>query len=188
MVLGFYHGSTVTSPHRQLKPHGDLTATRMKTKEVAQDVQDEVELDFTLHYRVTDTTQFLDRLLPVKKSTLDAILQHMKDKQMYDSQTQRWKGIPGHTRQESGKKTKKPKESSLYGPFCAIAEAIREYVEARVRPSASEMGSSKWVDYHSKSPKSFDSKSAQLRPDALFALQAVAEQTVLIESQVRTLF
>jgi len=155
-------GSTITSPHRQLKSHGDLTAIRVNTKELAQDVQ-----DFTPHYRVTDAILFSDRLLPVKKSTVDAILQNMKDEQIYDSQTQRWKGFP----------VKKAKENSLYGPFCAIAEAIRGFVEARVRPSASEMGSSKWVD----------SKSAQLRPDTLFALQAVAEQTVLLESQVRIL-
>jgi len=157
----------------------------MKTNELSQDVQDAVEQDFTLHYRVADTTQFLDRLLPVKKSTVDAILQQMKKNKLYDSQTQRWNGFPDPTRQ--GSETKKPKENSLYGPFCAIAEAIREFVEARGRPSGSEMGSSKWVDYHSKSPKSSDSKAAKLRPDALFALRAVAEQTVLMESQVRTL-
>jgi len=156
--------------------------TRMK-----KELSDAVELDFTPHYRVTDTTQFLDRLLPVKGSTVDAILQHMKDEQIYDSQTQRWKGFPDPTLQESGTDSMEDEENALYGPFCAIAEAIREFVEAQVRPSASEMGSSKWVDYHSKSPKSFDNKNTQLRPDAIFALQAVAEQTGLKESQVRTL-
>jgi len=71
-------------------------------------------------------------------------------------------GFSGSTRQESGTELMEAKENSLYGPFCAIAEAIREFVEARGRPSGSEMGSSKWVDYH-------DSESAQLKPGALFA-------------------
>jgi len=87
-------------------------------------------------------------------------MQHMKDEQIYDSQTQRWKGFPDATREESGTELMEAKENLLYGPFCAIAEAIRGFVEVRGRPSASEMGSSKWVVYH-------DSKSAQLRPDAL---------------------
>src|SRR6266540_439614 len=131
VASAFYRGSTAISPHRQeLKSHGDLTASRMKTRELAQDVQDAVEQDFTLHYRVTDTKQFLDRLLPVEKTTVNAILQYMKKEQFYDSQTQRWTGFPDPTRQERGskskkkKKKKKSKETSLYGPFCAIAEAI----------------------------------------------------------------
>ena len=145
----------------------------MKTSGLSQDVQD--EFDFTSHYRVADTTQFLDRLLPVKKSTVNDILHYMKKNQMYDSQMQRWKSFPDPTLQESGTELmdSEAEENVLYVPFCAIAEAIRGFVEAQVRPSASEMGSSKWVDYH----------DAQLKPGALFALQ----QTGLIESQVRTL-
>ena len=189
MTPAFYRGDTAISPHRQrLKSHGDLTASKMKTKELVQDVQDEVEADFTLHYRVTDTKQFLDKLLPVEKSTIDQILQHMKDEQIYDSQTQRWTGFPDPTRQESRLEKKKPKENSLYGPFCAIAEAIRTFAEKQARSSVSGMGTTKWVDYHSKSPRSWDSRAAQLRPDALFALQAIAERTVLKKSQVRIRF
>jgi hypothetical protein len=101
----------------------------MKTREFAQDVQDAVEQDFTLHYRVTDTEDFLARLLPVEKKTLDAILHDMKHEKLYDTQTQRWKGFPDPTRREEGETDtkKKPKENSMYGPFCAIAEAIRVF-------------------------------------------------------------
>jgi len=127
----------------------------MKTNELSQDVQDTVKLDFTPQYCVADTCLFLERLLPVKKSTMDTILQHMTDEQIYDSQTQRWKGFPDPTCQESGTESMEAKENALYGLFCAIAEAISEFVEARGRPSGSEMGLSKWVDYH-------NSESAQL--------------------------
>jgi len=182
MGLGFYRGDSGLSPHRQLKSHGELS-TRMKTKELAQDVQDEIEQDFTLHHRVTDTEQFLDKLLPVEKATLDAILQYMKNNNLYNSATQRWAAFPDSIRKESGSKKKKPKEKSLYGPFCAIAEAIRKFAEKR-RPN-SLMGDTEWVDYHSKSPQSQDRQGAQLRPDALFALRVIANQTAC---QVRVPF
>ena len=180
-----YRGITAISPHRQeLKSRGNLTGTKM-TKELAQDVQNEVEQDFTQHYRVTDTGDFLNRLLPVERTTLDRILQYMKDENVYDSQTQRWTGFPDPTRRTKKKKKKrKSKENSMYGPFCAIAEAIRQFIETQ-RSSFSEMGATKWVDYHSKSPLSEDGQAAQLRPDALFAFKAIAQQTVLKESQVR---
>lgn len=183
MVLGFYRGDSGLSPRRQLKSYGELTATRMKTKELAQDVQDAVEQDFTLHCRVTDTEQFLNQLLPVEKTTLDAILQYMKNKNLYDSTTQRWTGFPDPMHHERGSK----REKSLYGPFCAIAEAIRGFAE-KERPTALQMGDAKWVDYHSKSPRSQDRQAARLRPDALFALRVIADQTELNESQVRILF
>jgi len=109
MGLGFYHGSTTVSPHRQSKSHGDLTATRLETKELAQDVQDAVEEDLTIHYRVTDTMDFLNRLLPVEKTILDAILKHMKAEELYDSKSRRWKGFSDPMHQESGSKKKKPK-------------------------------------------------------------------------------
>ena len=56
--------------------------------ELVQGDLDSVEQDFTLHYRVTETKQFLDRLLPVDTRTVPAILQFMKDENLYDSQTQ----------------------------------------------------------------------------------------------------
>ncbi len=189
MVLGFYCSNSGLSPHHQLKSHGELTVTRMKTKVLAQDVQDVVEQDFTLYYHVTDTEQFLNKLLPVEKATLDAILQYMKNKNLYDSTTQRWTGFPDPMRQESRLKEKKeeekkPKEKSLYDLFCAIAEAIRGFAEKQ-RPTTLQMGDTKWVDYHTKSPQSQDRQGAQLRPDVLFALQVIADQTVLKECQVR---
>jgi hypothetical protein len=164
------------------------TTIIIATTTAAQDVQDVVELDFAFHYRVTDTEQFLNKLLPVEKATLDTILQYMKNKHFYNSTTQRWTGFPDATCQGSKKmeeeeeKEKKPKEKSLYGPICAIAEAIRGFAEKQ-RSTASQMGDTKWVDYHTKSPQSQDRQGAQLRPDALFALQ-----TVLKECQVRVLF
>ena len=186
---GFYTGDSTLTPHRQSKSHTGLTATRMKTKELAQDVQDAVEEDFTLHYRVTDTDQFLKKLLPVEQATLDAVLLYMtNDKKLYDATTQRWTGFPDSTRQESGattKENKKLKEKSLYSPFCATAEAIREFLEKS--RTASQMGDTKWVDYHANSPKTQDRQGAQLRPDALFALRVIAEQTALKECQVRIL-
>ena len=137
---------------------------------------------------------FLNRLLPVEKTKLDAILEHMEAEKLYDSKSRRWQGFSDPTHQESGlkekkkpkgkkgqkgpKEEKKPKENSLYGAFCRIAEAIRVFIEEKGLGSISEMGASKWVDYHSQSPKTPDSNAAQLRPDVLFALRAVAEQTV----------
>ena len=160
----------------------------MRTKELAKHVQDSVEEDLTLHYRVTDTTEFLNRLFPVEKTDLDSILEYMKDKEFYNSETRRWTGFPDLTRQESeSTEMKKPKEDALYGPFSQIAEAIRVFAEKR-RRSTSEMGASKWVDYHSQSPKTPNSNAAKLRPDVIFALRAVAEQTVSKDSQVRTMF
>ena len=189
IMPGLYSGDSTLTPHRQSKSHTGLTATRMKTKELAQDVQDAVEEDFTLHYRVTDTDQFLKKLLPVEQATLDAVLLYMtNDKKLYDATTQRWTAFSVPTRQESGattKEKKKLKEESLYGPFCATAEAIREFLEKR--RTASQMGDTKWVDYHANSPKTQDQQGAQLRPDALFALRVIAEQTALKECQVRIL-
>ena len=154
----------------------------MKTQELAQDVKNAVEQDFTYHYRVTDTEDFLNRLLPVQKATLDTILQNMKKANLYNPQTKRWKGFPDPGRRGSGskknEKKKRSKENSMYGPFCEIAEAIREFAE---QGSSSEMGATKWVDYHSKSPLSENTQAAQLRPDALFAFTAIAHQTVLEE-------
>ena len=98
-------------------------------KELAKDVQDAVQEDFPLHCCVTDTDEFLTKLLPVEKATLDTILQYMKKEEFYNSETQRWKGFFDPRQQQSGSK-KKPKENSLYGPFCAIAEAIRELLES----------------------------------------------------------
>jgi 2,4-dienoyl-CoA reductase-like NADH-dependent reductase (Old Yellow Enzyme family) len=193
MDQGFYRGSACISPHRQAsKSYGGLTATKMTTRELAQDVQDAVDHDFTLHYRVTDTEQFLDRLLPVQMATCDTILQYMMEKALYDSDTQRWRGYPDpHKESDQGsgpkRKKKKLKENLLYGPFCATAEAIREFVEKQ-RPTALQMGDTKWMDYHSKSPRSEDSQAARLRPDALFAFQVIADQTVWKECQVRVLF
>jgi hypothetical protein len=57
-----------------------LDGDEMTTRELAQDVQDAVEQDYTLHYRVTDAEQFLDRLLPVQKATCGKMLQYMKEK------------------------------------------------------------------------------------------------------------
>lgn len=186
---GFYTGDSTLTPHRQPKSHTGLTATRMKTKELAQDVQDDVEEDFTLHYRVTDTDQFLKKLLPVEQATLDAVLLYMtNDEKLYDATTNRWTGFPDPTCQESGatkKEKKKLKEKSLYGPFCAIAEAVRGFLEKR--RTASQMGDTKWVDYHAKSPKTQDRQAALLRPDVLFALRVIAEQMALKGYQVRTL-
>jgi hypothetical protein len=142
---------------------------------------------------------FLNRLLPVEKTKLDAILKHMKDEKLYDSKSRRWKGFSDPTRESGSKKKgrkgqkgpkeeKKPKEKALYGAFCRIAEAIRVFIEEKGLGSTSEMGASKWVDYHSQSPKTPSRNAAQLRPDVLFALRAVAEQTVLKDFQVRTTF
>ena len=76
MATGLYRGITAISPHRQqLKGHGELSATMMKTRERAQDVQDAVEQDFTRPCRVGDTEQFLDTLLPVEATTVNAIRQ-----------------------------------------------------------------------------------------------------------------
>src|SRR5260221_9487872 len=87
--------------------------------ELVQGDLDSVEQDFTLHYHVTETKQFLDKLLPVDIRTVVAILQFMKDENIYDSQTQRWSGFPVPTHQENGsrKKKKKSNEKLLAWPI-----------------------------------------------------------------------
>ena len=73
-----------------------------------------MEEDFTLHYRVTETERFLDKLLPVEATTVDTILESMKDQNLYNSQTQRWVAFPDPTHRESeSKEKKKPKENLL---------------------------------------------------------------------------
>ena len=67
----------------------------VKTKERAQDA---VEQDFTIHCRFAETKRFLNRLLPVPPTTVNAILQSMKDQNLYDSQTQRWAGFADPSR------------------------------------------------------------------------------------------
>ncbi len=81
-----HHGGTSLIPwhsrhfsRQELKSHGELTSTMMKTKELAQGVQGAVEQDFKLHYRVADTQQFLHRLFPVEATTVNAILQSLKE-------------------------------------------------------------------------------------------------------------
>ena len=167
----YYHGSAGISPRRQnvKRSHGELTATNMHSIERQPDVQDAVEQDFTLHFRVTDTAEFLQKLLPVEKTTVANILQTMKKKVIYDSKSGRWRGFPAPNSEH--------KEESLYAPFNEIAEAIRLAAEKikEESPSASEMGPTIWADYHTRSPKSHDKQAAQLRPDILFALKIVAD-------------
>src|ERR1700691_4639067 len=103
--------------------------------EQAQDVLDAVEEDFTLHYRVVDTNEFLNRLVPVEPSIVEKILQKMKNKGLYSSKTKRWTKFPNPSQQKSekkeepGNKPKLPQEKYLYGPFRDMAEAIREAAE-----------------------------------------------------------
>ncbi len=46
--------------------------------------------------------------------------------------------------------------------------------------SGDEMGSTIWMDYHSKSPESPYSHVAQLQSDVLYALEIVAKPPLLI--------
>lgn len=177
-----YYDATTSTPHRSesTKSHGDLTATRMYTTERQPDVEREVEEDFELHYRVTDTTGFLDKLLPVEPTIVDKILQRMEKDRLYFSQSQRWAGFP-----EPGSMFK---ENSLYRPFNDIVEAIRLAAEKLRSGTASEVGPTMWVDYHSKSPSTQDSQAAQLRPDVLFALKFLADHANLEQIKVRIPF
>lgn len=52
-----------------------------------------IEQNFTIHCRVAETEKFLDKLLPVPPTTINAILRSMKVQKLYDSQTQRWVGF-----------------------------------------------------------------------------------------------
>src|SRR5260221_3371653 len=178
MTTHYYNASSATPLRSELKKrHGDLTATRMYTTERQSDVQEAVEQDFKLHYRVTDTTQFLDKLVPVERTIVDKILQSTEVKRLYDSQNKRWAGFP-----EPGTKFK---ESSIYRPFNRIAEAIRLAAENLRKGTPSEVGPTTWADYHSRSPTTQDSKAAQLRPDVLFALKLVADHAKSSAFQVR---
>jgi len=178
MTTHYYNASSVTPLRSELKKsHGDLTATRMYTTERQTDVQEAVEQDFKLHYRVTDTSQFLDKLLPVEQSIVDKILQSTEVKGLYDSQNKRWTEFP--------KPGTKYKESSIYGPFNRIAEAIRLAAENSRKGTTSEVGPTTWADYHTRSPTTQDSRAAHLRPDVLFALKLVADHAKSSAFQVR---
>ena len=141
--------------------------------------------DFTYHYHVTDTKTFWTGYFPFKKTTLDRIPRNMKNVNLYDLETKRWRGFSDPGRRGNGlkkkEKKKKSKENSMYGPLCEIAEAIRQFAEEQ--RSSFEMGATKWMDYHSKSPLSENTQAAQSR-----AFTAIAHQTVLEECQVRVLF
>lgn len=178
MTVHYYDASSGT-PHRsELQKHrGDLTATRMYTTEYQPDVEQAVEQDFSLHYRLTDTGHFLDKLLPVEQAIVDSILQTEEVSRLYNSRSKRWVGFS-----EPGSKFR---ENSLYGPFNDIVEAIRLTAEKLRSTTASDVGPTMWADYHSKSPKTQDSQAAQLRPDVLFALKHVADHAKSEEYEVR---
>ena len=60
----------------------------------------------------------------------------------------------------------------------------KQYVDSQKGDATtSQMGDTKWVDYHTKSPQSQDRHGAQLRPDVLFSLRFIADQTVLEEAE-----
>jgi len=181
MTLHYYDTSTGTPHHSKSKKHpGDLTATRMYTTELQPDVEQAVEEDFRLHCCVADTTEFLRRLLPVEPATIQKIFQKMKDDKKYDTQSQRWAGFPDPNPNF--------KENSLYGPFNAIAEAIRQAAENLRTGTATEAGPTMWADYHSRSPSTQDSQPAQLRPDILFALRFLAEHSSKVRTALLTSF
>ncbi len=120
MTVHYYNASSGTPQRSELKKsQGDLTATRMYN--VEQDVHEAVEQDFTLHYRVTDTTQFLNKLLPVEQAIVEKILKLEEIEQLYDSQRKRWIYFP----EPESKFT----ENALYDPFNRITEAIRVAAE-----------------------------------------------------------
>lgn len=154
----------------QIRPAGELHGT-MDIKEHFTDVEAAVKQDFTLHYRVTSTAKFLKKLLPVEKTIVNKILQKMKEKHLYDPQSRRWALFPHSIDREN-----KYLETSLYLPFNIIAESIRVAAQEikKADSSGSAMGPARWVDHHSKSPKSHDTQGSQLRPDALFVLEILA--------------
>lgn len=103
--------------HRQkLNSLGELTEMTMKAKERAQDVQDAVEEDFTLHYRVTDKTRQVEAI------TVNMILKIKTTNSEID-------GFPEPTPRESESREKKLQENSLYGPFTTTTEAIWKVVK-----------------------------------------------------------
>jgi hypothetical protein len=148
----------------------------MRNSERQADVQQAVEEDFRLHYRVTDTTQFLDKLLPVEPDIVNKILQKMKDIKIYDPRSNMWAGFP--------KLGTEFTENCLYGPFNTVVEAIRLAAE-ELRTGTAEVGPTMWADYHSKSPKSHDTQGADIRPDVLFALKLLAERAESKNLKVR---
>ena len=159
----------------------------MTNKEFAEDVNAAVEEDLRLHRRVSDTQQFLARLLPVEEDTVNAILHSMKIQHLYNDQTRRWTGFPDPSppKTKSEDEREKKPHRSLYAPFATIAEAICKVAGTFASPSRSKMGRAKWVDYHFKSPKSQGSEAAQLRCENIFVFQTDTALTPSNESQVK---
>jgi hypothetical protein len=137
------------------------------------DIKQTDEENVRLHYCVTDTYHFLDKLLPVEPDIVDKILQKMTDDRLYDSQSERWARLP-----DPGPEFE---DESLYGPFLDIVEAIRLAAE-NLRTGTAKVGPTMWADYHSQ-----QTQVARLRPDVLFALKSLADYVQSEESKVRTL-
>jgi hypothetical protein len=156
-----------------------LASTTMNTKEYQADAEAAVEEDFKLHYRTTDTNLFLEKLLPVNEKDVESILKSMEEKGTYKTRSKTWSGFPGRNNREN-----KYKEAILYTPFQTVAEAIR--IAADTLAKKSDMGPASWVDYHSKSPKSFDGTGAKLRADVVLALDMVAKRGGGVKSQKTT--
>ena len=129
-----HHGSTSISPHgQQMKSHEELTATVIKTKERAQDVQDAVEQKFTIHCRASRKPD---------SSYVNAILRSMKDQNLSILRLRDGRVSQTPPLQRVAVNPRRGRRRNFRRSRCMtplIAEAIREVAETLVGSSISKM-------------------------------------------------
>ncbi|KAF9031218.1 hypothetical protein BDZ89DRAFT_1037587 [Hymenopellis radicata] len=120
---------------------------------------EDIQADFPLQCRVTDTEQFLKSIFPVQEIHIEAIWEKLKLTHYTHS---RWKAFPKTVAKED-----------LHGAFVSIGNAIHNAAEVLSShyhevDNARLGGSTKWVDHYSKSPN-LNKDLARIRPDCFLA-------------------
>ncbi|KAF9460281.1 hypothetical protein BDZ94DRAFT_940467 [Collybia nuda] len=112
---------------------------------------------------LANTEDFLTKLFPVDASIVDEVYKKLIKKEgTYNLGKKLWKGLPIATE----------KESSYYQPFVEIVESIRVASESLGKATLC----CRWIDRHSKYPKSRDQDAAIIRPDILCVLKMEGEE------------
>lgn len=156
-----------TSRRRHLRDtpysaRAQTTTTMARTKSYASDMDKAVYIDLSNHFLISDTAEFLEKLLPVSESCVDTILKVLTKKSVYKDG--RWAKMPA---------SNNAKEDEIYKPFVEIANAISDQV-ATTGMGAQGRVNGVWVDRHSKSPKSPDEDAAKICPDCLYVSSSAA--------------
>jgi len=124
-----------------------------RQRDTAAELAKAVEADVRYNYRIADTPEFLEKILPVPSDMIESILKTLTKSGMYAHG--RWSGMP-----ESD-----DKEHLHYDPFCKVANTIRDCVEQDIAGTPSGVVRATWVNRADKSPQSANKHAALVRPD-----------------------